>query len=434
MLIPSAAANRITLLLAHNMAPEPFKIPVNEQALSAALRKLDFEGEHFHPLEAIRFFRRWPRSFARNFIYTLIFNTLFALAFLLMGVVFARIESASQVIDAFGRNLLISNVVGFAFWGIFELMGPVLRMVNRQSFLVIALFYAVVGTVIVSMSFYAVAFIPGYGNMRQWLFTPAQLTTSFIISLCISLVLATIWRRRIDELTTQMTLAEERGRVDAAERAAVQANLRALQAQIEPHFLFNTLANVVGLIHPQPDTAKLMLEKFISYLRASLAATREQETTLDNEFQLMANYLAILQIRMGDRLRVELDLPPALAAQPLPSMLLQPLLENAIKHGLEPKVDGGSITLQARRDGDALRIAVCDTGLGFSDATSSGLGLRNVRERIDKLFDGRASLTIEENQPCGTRVILIIPHDFHLANSSTGAVPGDFSAGEARQC
>jgi sensor histidine kinase YesM len=231
-----------------------------------------------------------------------------------------------------------------------------------------------------------------------------------------------------------MALAQERARVEAAERATAQANLRALQAQIEPHFLFNTLANVVGLIHSQPDTAKLMLEKFIAYLRASLAATREQGTTLDNEFRLMANYLAILQIRMGDRLQVEIDLPAELASQPLPSMLLQPLLENAIKHGLEPKVDGGSIALQARRDDDALRISVADTGLGFRDATVSGLGLRNVRERVDKLYDGRATLTIEENQPCGTRVILIIPHDNHLANPSTGAGTGAISAGEVRQC
>ncbi|MEO8104368.1 MAG: ATP-binding protein, partial [Betaproteobacteria bacterium] len=117
-----------------------------------------------------------------------------------------------------------------------------------------------------------------------------------------------------------------------------------------------------------------------------------------------------------------------------PSMLLQPLLENAIKHGLEPKVEGGRITLQARREGDQLRICVSDTGLGFSGAMSSGLGLKNVRERIDMLYDGTASLTIEENQPSGTRVILLIPHDYRAANSSAGAAPGDFPACGARRC
>jgi LytS/YehU family sensor histidine kinase len=136
---------------------------------------------------------------------------------------------------------------------------------------------------------------------------------------------------------------------------------------------------------------------------------------------------------MGDRLQVEIDLPADLAAQTLPSMLLQPLVENAIKHGLEPKVDGGSVHLQARRDGDALRLCVCDTGLGFGNPTAAGLGLGNVRERIDKLFDGKASLTIEENQPCGTRVILHIPSS-QATNSGTGAARGSISAGEARQC
>ncbi len=412
------------------MSSDPTRIVFSPKAIAAAQKELecDIEGEHFHPLEAISIFRRWPRSFARNFVYTLIFNTMFAFAFLFMGVLFARIESASQLLAAFGRNFLISNVVGFSFWAVFSVMGPVMRLVNRQSFLVVAFFYASIGTVIVTLSFFAISFIPGYGNMNQWLFTPQQVTTSFIISLCISLVLAAIWRRRLDELAAQMALAEERGRVEAAERTAVQANLRALQAQIEPHFLFNTLANVVGLIHPQPDTAKLMLEKFISYLRASLAATREQETSLGTEFQLMANYLAILQIRMGDRLQVDIDLPGDLATLHMPSMLLQPLLENAIKHGLEPKIEGGKVALQARREGDSLRIIVSDTGLGFNGATSPGIGLRNVRERLDKLFGGKASLTIEENDSGGTRVVLVIPCGHGTTSSSTGAASGDVSA------
>ncbi len=393
------------------MAADSPTPPMSQQAILAARQKLalDIEGEHFHPLEAIRFFRRWPRSLARNIIFTLIFNTMFALAFLVIGMMFTRIDSASQLLTGFSRNLLISNVIGFAFWGVFEVIGPVIRVVNRQSFLLIALFYAVIGCVIVTVSFYAVTFIPGYGNMRPWLFTPQQLTTSFILSLSISIVLAAIWRRRIDELAAQMALAEERERVEAAERAAAEANLRALQAQIEPHFLFNTLANVVGLIHPHPETAKLMLEKFIAYLRATLASTRERQSTLGSEFELMSNFLAILQIRMGDRLHVDLDLPAELAGVSIPPMLFQPLVENAIKHGLEPKVEGGSIMLRAERRGNEIRLSVTDTGVGFSGATSSGIGLKNVRERIAQLFGGRGSIVIEENQPAGTRVVLTFP-------------------------
>ena len=418
------------------MARETIQAQPSRHSLIAAQKELELhvESDHFHPLETIAFFRRWPRSFARNIIYTFIFNACFAVGFLVLGLMFTRVDSLAQVASALGRNLVISNVVGFAFWGVFELIGPAIRIVNRQSFAMIVFLYAGVGTVIVSCSFFAIAFIPGYENMRQWVFTLQQIATSFIISVCISLVLATVWRRRMDELTAQMALSEERGRVEAAERAAAQANLRALQAQIEPHFLFNTLANVVGLIHPQPDTAKLMLEKFIAYLRTTLAATREQETTLGTEFKLMENYLEILQIRMGERLRVNFSLPAELAANHLPSMLLQPLVENAIKHGLEPKIAGGEITLQAACEGDNLRIDVIDSGLGFGAATSNGIGLKNVRERIEKLFAGAGSLTIEENQPCGTRVVLRVPMKAESRNSSNGAAIGAKSPGDGRQC
>jgi sensor histidine kinase YesM len=367
------------------------------------------EGQHFHPLEAISFFRRWPRSFLRNVIYTLIFNAMFAVGFLLLGLMFTRVQSASQVWSALGNNLVLSNVIGFGFWGVFELIGPVLRVVNRQSFVVIALFYAVIGTGITTMSFYLMRFLPGYGNLAPWLFSTQQLVTSFTLSLVISVVLAFIWRRRIDNMKAELQLTQERTRVEAAERAAAQANLRALQAQIEPHFLFNTLANVVGLIHSQPDTAKLMLENFIAYLRASLATTRDTESTLGDEFKLMEHFLSLLQIRMGDRLQVATTLPSDLAFVNIPPMLLQPLVENAIKHGLEPKVEGGRIELRAERDGDVVKVSVIDNGVGFSGATSNGIGLKNVRERMERLFGGKGSMVIEENQPSGTRVTLRIP-------------------------
>ena len=193
----------------------------------------------------------------------------------------------------------------------------------------------------------------------------------------------------------------------------MQANLRALQAQIEPHFLFNTLANVVGLIHPQPDKAKLMLEQFIVYLRATLSATREEHSTLGSEFEMMKNFLAILQIRMGDRLQVRFDLPGDLSEVPVPPMLMQPLVENAIKHGLEPKIEGGEITLSVKRSGEKIAITIADTGLGFQDSTSNGIGLKNVRERVRQLYGDAGSLVIEDNMPCGTRITISIPDKKH---------------------
>src|SRR6187402_1218133 len=131
-----------------------------------------------------------------------------------------------------------------------------------------------------------------------------------------------------------------RERIERAERETTLANLRALQAQIEPHFLFNTLANVVSLVDSDPAAAKGMLESFNRFLRASLAATRTESTTLGEDAQLIAAYLEVLQVRMGRRLAWRIDVPVELAGFALPPMLLQPLVENAIRHGLEPKVEG----------------------------------------------------------------------------------------------
>ncbi len=361
--------------------------------------------EHFHPLELFQFFRRWPRSFLRNLLYTLILNAMFALAFTLLAFVFHDPGRLWKQLPALAvDNLIIANVVGFAFWGIFELIGPFLRIVSRRSFWTIALFYTLIGTGIVTVSMYVVSFIPGSSGMRQWLGTPSQLVSGLVVSFAISLVLSIIWRRRADELAAQIALAEERERAEAAERAASQASLRALQAQIEPHFLFNTLANVTGLIHTQPDKAKRMLEQFIAYLRATLVTSREQNTTLGAEFEMIATYFSVLQVRMEDRLRVRFELPPEMANIALPPMLLQPLVENAIKHGIEPKIVGGEIIISARRVGERVAVTVADSGMGFQHSTHDGFGLKNVRERVQQLYGDAGAVSVEENQPSGTRV------------------------------
>ena len=382
--------------------------PSSEARLKAQ-QEIDLlvQSEHFHPLEAIAFFRRWPRSIVRNLIYTLIFNAMFAVAFTTLGVATSdRIDSFGQLMRAFGNNMIISNAIGFAFWFVLSFLGPVMRRVNRQSFLVVVMAYAVLGTGITTASFFLISLLPGYSGRQQWVGTPRQFATSFALSICISAVLAFIWRRRVNELSGQLDLAEERERASAAERAAAEASLRALQAQIEPHFLFNTLANVTGLIHTQPDKAKHMLEQFIAYLRATLAATREHETTIGADFETMKTFLSILQIRMGDRLKVRFNLPDDLRDITVPPMLLQPLVENAIKHGLEPKMEGGEVALSAKRIGSKIAITVADTGLGFQNSTSNGIGLKNVRERVKQLYGDAGSVSIEENQPSGTRITI----------------------------
>ena len=385
-------------------------MPQTQRANAQQQLKELTESDHFHPLEAISFFRRWPRSFVRNLVYTLLFNMLFAIGFTLLAFVFNRRIGLAELPEIISENTMISNVIGFSFWIVFARLGPLMRYINGRSFFVVALFYATLGTIIVTLSMWGFAFFTGRNGMLSWIGTREQFFTSFVISIVISLVLTTVWKRRAEELHAQIAIAEERERTEAAERIAAEANLRALQAQIEPHFLFNTLANVTSLIHIRPDDAKRMLEDFIAYLRATLAATREERTTLSHEFEMMKKFLSILQIRMGDRLQVGIDLPDELHGATIPPMLLQPLIENAIKHGLEPKVDGGSVNLIAERVGEQLRISVIDTGLGFGSKPSNGIGLKNVRERVGKLYGNAGSVSIEENQPSGTRVMLTIPY------------------------
>jgi sensor histidine kinase YesM len=230
--------------------------------------------------------------------------------------------------------------------------------------------------------------------------------TSMIISLMVAVIFS--WRERAAHAQAQA--AQDRARIERIEREAVVANLRALQAQIEPHFLFNTLANVTTLIERDPAQAKYMLEAFIRFLRASLAGTREESATLGAEAELIASYLAVLKVRMGARLRYAVDIPHDLAAYRLAPMLLQPIVENAIRHGLEPKVEGGEVRVAARRENGAVEIDITDTGVGFGATTrGDGVGLSNLRARLQGLYGSRASVAITDNAPAGTRVSVRLP-------------------------
>jgi signal transduction histidine kinase len=203
----------------------------------------------------------------------------------------------------------------------------------------------------------------------------------------------------------------ERERGESIERQMAEARLKLLQAQIEPHFLFNTLANLQALIPSDPARAQHMLEHLNAFLRAALASARKERTTLTDEFALLRSYLEILAIRMGTRLRFKLDLPEPLAGAALPPMLLQPLVENAVKHGLEPKIEGGKLEVGASAEGGALVLRVTDTGLGLDAARApgEGTGTSQVRERLSALFGNTATLEIAANASGGVTARLRLP-------------------------
>ena len=237
-------------------------------------------------------------------------------------------------------------------------------------------------------------------------------TNVYLIIMMIMVIctLALFWIKiRMEQL--RAGIAQEKMRAEANARRSIQAQLQLLQAQIEPHMLFNTLANVQGLISFDPQRASHMLDQLIVYLRASLQSARAEKTTLAAEFELMQAYLDLMAVRMGPRLSYSLHLPPELARQTIAPMLLQPLVENAIKHGVEPKIEGGSITVSAQVLGKCLRICVTDTGMGLEAPAKHGtqIGLVNICERLSTLYGKEASFLLRPNQSQGAISTLILP-------------------------
>ncbi|MBX3586743.1 MAG: histidine kinase [Ramlibacter sp.] len=186
-----------------------------------------------------------------------------------------------------------------------------------------------------------------------------------------------------------------------ARQHANEARLKVLETQLEPHMLFNTLANLRVLIGTDTQRAQQMLDHMIAYLRATLSASRASTHPLQAEFDRLRDYLELMSIRMGPRLSYQLDLPDALAAQPVPPLLLQPLVENAIKHGLEPKVEGGRVSVSARLEGAELVLEVADTGVGLEAAApgdteraSPGFGVAQVRERLATSYGAESAIEL----------------------------------------
>ena len=203
-------------------------------------------------------------------------------------------------------------------------------------------------------------------------------------------------------------------RLQAAQHQNTQAQLRLLQAQLEPHMLFNTLANLRSLIASDPARAQTMLDHLIDFLRATLQHSRGADAShsLAQEFARLDDYLALMAVRMGPRLHYQLDLPPALASQPIAPMPLQPLVENSIVHGLEPLVAGGTLAISATQQGDLLVITVADKGVGYNSGpqdAATGFGLQQVRERLHTLYGARAAFSIQAAPGGGTRATLRIP-------------------------
>ena len=239
-----------------------------------------------------------------------------------------------------------------------------------------------------------------------------------------SLVIKISYKRQVQALA-QAAQAVETAESESLKRQVVEARMAAMQAQVEPHFLFNTLASIDHLIEVDPKRASQMQKNLIALLRASMPTMREandggaglgKTRDLGRELAVIRPYLEILKVRMEERLATEIDVPDGLLSAEFPPMMVQTLVENAIKHGLEPKPEGGKLSLKAEVVHGKLSVTVADTGLGFGRAATSGMtagtgvGLANIRERLQLLYGAKANLTITENPGGGTRVVLAVPY------------------------
>lgn len=213
---------------------------------------------------------------------------------------------------------------------------------------------------------------------------------------------------RLELRNMQAMRAAEIDRLEL-DREMTEARLQVMQAQIEPHFLFNTLANVRRLYQTDVASGGQMMDNLMRYLEVALPRMRQTQSCVDREVSLVEAYLGVQAVRMGRRLSFELDIPPALRALSLPPMMLLTLVENAIKHGLNPLPDGGHIVVSARRDGDCLRLQVRDDGRGFRDSSGAGSGLANIRARLALLHAEAATLSLTENAEHGVTSTLVLP-------------------------
>lgn len=216
--------------------------------------------------------------------------------------------------------------------------------------------------------------------------------------------IALILSERIEAEVKQQQLIKSE-----SEKREIEAHLKLLQAQIEPHFLFNTLANVGSLIDVDPALAKQLLEHLNDWLRVALARARSDSATLGDELDMLENYLHIMKIRFGERLNWRIEVPEDARRSAFPPMLLQPLVENAVRHGIEPKLGGGEIGIRARIANAVLRIEVSDSGAGLQDENGAGAGLANVRARLAILFGAAGRLALENNTGCGATATLELP-------------------------
>ncbi len=347
-----------------------------------------------------------------QWVWTLLFGAAIAVPFTVVAVM-AAVRGPASLDPAvwltwYGRNLVVCVTISVTIHLLFDagrlLLATPARVARWQSWQRTAYFS---GTPLVGVVIgWPIGLWLAGAELGRWITHP-QGTVTIIGTVTIALIITFAFHHYFAAKTREMD----------AERRATETQLRLLQAQIEPHFLFNTLANVLSLMDHEPARAKQMLESFTDYLRASLGSLRRDDSLVGDELEVARSYLELLQTRMDDRLRFDIDADDAARRQPVPPLLLQPLVENAVVHGLEPSIGGGRVAVSARVQGDRLVLEVHDDGRGLDAPPVAGRGprsgghgmaLENIRQRLVTRYGSAAALRIEPANP-GTRARIELP-------------------------
>jgi signal transduction histidine kinase len=359
---------------------------------------------HFFAYDDYGLTPQWLR-----FLMTLAFSAALAVPFTAVGfILYTSGDGAWRNwrgwLHWYGTNLVVSTTIGLVIYALFYLAHRIWggERLQAQGFGRRRLVFSAVPLVGVAIGWPLGMALTGM-DFVTWLGLndANQLTRTVLLVLLIATIFNLIFSAKARQLE--------------AERSATAAQLRLLQAQIEPHFLFNTLANVQSLMDHDLPKAKALLGSFTDYLRASLGTLRGDESTVAHELELAQSYLELLQIRMEDRLRFSIRADAAARRQPLPPLLLQPLVENAVVHGLEPSIEGGQVQVDARISGGQLVLEVRDDGRGLNappraGARGSGLALTNIRQRLQTRYGSQATFELLPGQP-GTLARITLPLD-----------------------
>ena len=322
------------------------------------------------------------------------------LSSLLFNTAIAGLLTVINFGNSFGTNLIFSQCIGLSIYGINAAVIFLItdklrrRMVLALSFPGSIMFGVTLGSWITGMG--------SWSDPRAWV--------SVVIGLFFGGIGAITYllSQRIEQLDAEV---KQRQLLQSEiERRELEAQLKLLQAQIEPHFLFNTLANVGSLIDTDPALAKRLLERLNDWLRMALIRARTDCATLGDELDMLENYLQILAVRFGERLHWQIEVGQAARELPFRPMLLQPLVENAVRHGIEPKLGGGMIHIRASTQSGTLQLLVSDDGAGLAEKIhTGGTGLENVRARVQALYGLAGRLTLVSNPNGGVTSTLELP-------------------------